>query len=521
MSEESYNGIQQPEKWPPQDINLKSGEPIHVPYLESPPEIIPIDTGRQLLVDDFLIEKTTMTRVFHQPVKHTGNPVFSPQTQEERHPDFAPCAAARSGVWYDDNDKLFKMWYMAGYAGALAYAESRDGLHWERPELDVVPGTNLCLPRSIRPDSGTVWLDKKTKNSDERFKVLLREPNCARDAKGVKRGGNGPGLLMTSKDGIHWSEPVLTGPMGDRSTMFYNPFRGKWVQSIRSGGGAGRTRHYWENEDFLESGRWEAGDPIPWARADYMDEADYSLPQLYTLDAVAYESVMLGLFQIFKGPPNKIGGLTASPKLTELTVGYSRDGFHWHRPDRRAFIGAHRVFGSWEYGYVEPVGGVCLVMGDELWFYYCAFGGDETRREHSGLENGMYGNGAVGLAKLRRDGFASMQARFPDTMLSTRPLTFSGNRMFLNANTAGGELRVEVADKDGEIIPGFSTRDCIPFVGNSTCAEIRWEGKKDLSELAGRPLRFRLTLNRGEIFSFWVSNSPEGASGGYINVAGD
>jgi len=39
-----------------------------VPYLLDPPPLIPIDTGRQLLIDDFLIAETTLDRSFHQPV---------------------------------------------------------------------------------------------------------------------------------------------------------------------------------------------------------------------------------------------------------------------------------------------------------------------------------------------------------------------------------------------------------------------------------------------------------------------
>ena len=72
--------------------------------------------------------------------------------------------------------------------------------------------------------------------------------------------------------------------------------------------------------------------------ADCHDVAGDSLPQLYTLDAVAYESVLIGLFQILKGPPNHIGALRGEPKLTELVLGSSRDGFHWHRPDRRGRV---------------------------------------------------------------------------------------------------------------------------------------------------------------------------------------
>ena len=60
-----YNGIRLPVRWPPgAPLNR---EPMPVSYLKSPPEVIPIDVGRQLFVDDFLIQETTLRRVFHQP----------------------------------------------------------------------------------------------------------------------------------------------------------------------------------------------------------------------------------------------------------------------------------------------------------------------------------------------------------------------------------------------------------------------------------------------------------------------
>ncbi len=43
-----------------------------VPYLQSPPSVIPIDVGRQLFVDDFLIEKTDLERTFHAAEKYSG-----------------------------------------------------------------------------------------------------------------------------------------------------------------------------------------------------------------------------------------------------------------------------------------------------------------------------------------------------------------------------------------------------------------------------------------------------------------
>ena len=514
-SRTAYNGIQTPASWPPRTEDPLSFQPMRVPYLESPPPVIPIDRGRQLFVDEFLIETTTLPRRFHQPAKYPGNPVFFPQTYEERNDTMAPTAIPKcGGLWYDEQDACFKMWYMASYVGAMAYATSDDGLHWRRPTLDVVPGTNLILPPTIRPDSGTVWLDRDADDPSQRFKMQIREVNSPGK-------GHFPALMFTSADGIHWAEPVQTGPMHDRSTIFYNPLRAKWVQSIRGWiEPYGRCRLYWEADEFFESGRWQEGEPVYWVGADCMDQDGDSRPQLYNLDAVAYESLMLGFFQILKGPPNHIGDAQGLPKLTELVLATSRDGFHWHRPDRRAFIGARREPGSWEYGYIESTGGICVVVGDELWFYYSAYAGDPERTGGDWWANGMYGNAGVGLAKLRRDGFVSMRACFAGGELRTRPVRFRGDRLFVNANTAGSRLTVECLDEANHAIAPFTRDTCGAFVGNSTCAEIRWQGADSLAALAGRPIKFRFQLDRGDLYAFWVTDSPTGASYGHLAAGG-
>ena len=513
--ESLYNGIGLPDEWPPRDQHVASLQPMRVPYLENPPEVIPIDLGRQLFLDDYLIEENWMPRVFHRPVKHPGNPVFVPQTGHERNAELPPCTIPKcGGIWYDEEACLFKMWYMASYLGYMAYATSTDGIHWDRPELDVVPGTNLILPEDIHPDSGTVWFDPESADAAQRYKMLIREPNTS------LTGDRFPALLFASPDGIHWKRIGETGPMDDRSTMFYNPFRRKWVQSIRAWmSPRKRCRLYHEHADFLASGAWKAGEPVFWTGADCMDESGEAPAELYNLDAVAYESLMVGFYQILKGPPNDHGQRVGQPKLTELMLATSRDGFHWHRPDRKAFIGARRETGSWEFGYVESTGGVLLTVGDELWFYYSAYAGDHTRLSPDWHINGMYANGAVGLAKLRRDGFASLQARFPGASVTTRLLQFSGKRLFMNANTVGAGLRVECRDVNNQPLPGFAAADCIPFVGNATSVEIRWKGA-DLASLAGRPVRFRFQMDRGDLYAFWVTDAADGDSHGFRGAGG-
>src|SRR3569832_1724359 len=77
------------------------------PYLSNPPAVIPIDTGRQLFVDNFLIEQTNLARVPHRPVMYAGNPVLTPGPR-----DTVNLAMPYSdGVWFDPSDQLFKMWY--------------------------------------------------------------------------------------------------------------------------------------------------------------------------------------------------------------------------------------------------------------------------------------------------------------------------------------------------------------------------------------------------------------------------
>ena len=58
-NETVYNGIRLPAPWPPKVESLTL-EPMSPPYLADPPAVIPIDVGRQLFVDDFLIEQTAL-----------------------------------------------------------------------------------------------------------------------------------------------------------------------------------------------------------------------------------------------------------------------------------------------------------------------------------------------------------------------------------------------------------------------------------------------------------------------------
>jgi hypothetical protein len=497
-----------------------------VPYLASRPELVPIDVGRQLFVDDFLIERTDLHRTFHQAEKYDGNPVLWPTTRneiaagansaarEEAGKQTAVCYLGHGGVFYDPQEKRFKMFYTSGWRGGLAKATSRDGLQWDKPELGLVD-ENLILPMGVDQAGGdnSVWFDAFAADPAERIKFMTERTFSLKDRSAVKSSHT----LHTLDEQGHITGSVDAGKAADYCSFFYNPFRKVWAYSIKRDGPNGRTRYYAESPEFLTPQVFDRS--VFWVGADRLDKPDPAIgdtPQLYSLSAVAYESILLGAFQIHLGPKNSICDLGGFPKITEIKLGFSRDGFHWDRPDRRAFIAPTRRDGDWDRGYVHTTTGVCLVVGDKLYFPYTAYSGvaPDGRR-------GMYTGASVGMAMLRRDGFASMDATVGRGELTTRLVSFNGRHLFVNVNTAaGGELRVEVLDQQGKVIAPFTAENCVPVAADSTLCGVVWRGASDLAALRGRPVRFRFHLKHGSLYAFWVSPEKSGASHGYVGAGG-
>ena len=137
-----YNGIILPSVWPPKNINISSYEPMNVPYLQTPPEVVPIDVGRQLFFDNFLIANTDLERKFYKPKKYAQNPILKPETALETS-NIPGASAKDGGVWWEPREQIFKMWYEAGWLNKMAYATSNDGVNWVRPDLNN--GSNELL----------------------------------------------------------------------------------------------------------------------------------------------------------------------------------------------------------------------------------------------------------------------------------------------------------------------------------------------------------------------------------------
>ncbi len=521
-----YNGITLPDEWPPRYPVPENPTDMPVPYLEKIPEIIPVNMGRQLFVDDFLIEETDLVRTCHYPRYYEGNPVLEPDKPWEYSASGCPFAAPFSdGIWYDEKEQKFKMWYSTGggeqnkmtdrFSVVTAFAVSDDGINWEKPVLDVVPGTNLVDIR-LR-DSNTIWLDKNEKDSTKRYKLFNVENEWP--------DGRWRLVLKYSSDGIHWREGVAqSGDIYDRTTVFYNPFRNKWIFSLRVRYDLGRCRNYLEN-DHPETGvslahrSWGNFDKNivywfgPWKNELKNPNQPYSniQPEIYNLDAIAYESLFLGFFSVWQGPENEDCEKLGVQKRNEVAIGYSRDGFHWHRPDMNRFFPVNETEGAWNFGNIQSVCGTPLIVSDSLYFYMSG------RKKNDVFWDS---HSSTGLATLRRDGFASLDAGQKEGKLLTRKITFDGTYLFVNADASNGRILAEVLNEKGEVEDGYSKSQCNPVNINGTRISIEWTNGKSLQKLSGKPVRIRFYLTNSSIYSFWVSKHSTGESEGYTSGGG-
>ena len=151
------------------------------------------------------------------------------------------------------------------------------------------------------------------------------------------------------------------------------------------------------------------------------------------------------------------------------------------------------------------------MVGDQLYFY---FSGREKDPDN------WPGRASTGLATLRRDGFASMDAGPDPHTLTTRPVTFKGKHLFVNVDCPEGELKAEVLDEEGNVIPGLSVGDCNAISLDQTLTAVTWKDSNNLSAIAGKPVRFRFLLKNGSLYAFLVSPNPSGASLGYVAAGG-
>ena len=112
------------------------------------------------------------------------------------------------------------------------------------------------------------------------------------------------------------------------------------------------------------------------------------------------------------------------------------------------------------------------------------------------------GQQGLGLAKLRLDGFVSLDAQDGEGVLVTRPMVFEGRSLSLNANASTGIVKVGLLDASGQPVSPFTEDKCDVNSFNSVDQKVTWDSNGDLSEWSGRPVRLRFHMRHARLYAF-------------------
>lgn len=480
-------------------------------------------SGRRIVADTDFSQMQNIERKFHVASYYDMNPVLKADKSWEFNAMGDPYAAPFSGgVWYDETVSKFKMWYSAGGGKTnglvTCYAESKDGKNWIKPELDVVPGTNIV--DESEHDCESIILDKEEKDPQKRYKMF-----CV-----IFNGRSTVSMhLKYSADGIHWSNSkALSGELYDRCAAYFDPFRKKYVLSLKTINGKvyRRSRSYLAGEDpeLIVSLAHRVYDNKSdkfikyWFNAED-DDPRHPLfpnirPQIYNHEAMAYERSLLGYFTVWQGPENDACDSLKIQKRNEVLIGWCDDGFNWKREFKRPFLSVSEDFKAWNAGNVQSVAGCPIIVGDSLYFYVS--GRYNSKPEHDS-------NFSTGLATLRRDGFVSLKAGSREGKATTYPISVDSKYLFVNVDVRSkkSKLAVELLDADGKVIPGFSNKECVVIRStNKTKQIVMWKNNQNLESLVGKNIRIRFYLTNGDLYSFWLSPWKTGESRGYTAGGG-
>lgn len=488
--------------------------------------VIDIGTRRELFLDKLLIDKFLgkAERRLHHP---------EPKEVVIVHNE--PWEGNTSGyhsVFKDGN--IFRMYYRGSQINLtkeklidthpfyICYAESTDGIHWKKPELDLYEfngsqKNNIILASGTigniqlnMGDNASMFKDENpAASSDARYKAIV----CSAKPKGL--------FAFKSSDGIHWlpmtKKPIITaGAFDSQNIAFWdsinNEYRAYW-RYFKSG----------TSESTLTTGGIRAvrtavsKDFIHWTQIKDISYSDSQAIQLYTNQVKPYfraPQILIGIptRYIEKGwspsmralPDREHRKLRSSHSLrygtalTDAMLMTSRNGTEFERWEESFLRPGIEREGTWNYGQ-----------------QYVAWGIAETKSELNGAQNELsfYATENSWTSEaptsdlrrytLRLDGFVSGQAPMSGGEIVTKPLKYKGDILSLNFSTSvAGEILVEMQDENGKPLEGFELKDCYPVFGDTTERTVIWKNGSDVSKFAGREVRLRFVLKDADLYSF-------------------
>ncbi|MHC1768057.1 MAG: hypothetical protein AB9869_27935 [Verrucomicrobiia bacterium] len=448
----------------------------------------PIELGSrlELFVDDFLIERLEGTALkLHQPA------LAGVAVHFDRPWEGAFCGY----VTVLKDEGLYRLYYRglpkSGRDGSedevTCYAESRDGIHWSKPNLGLfeIRGTrnNNVVLAGQAPFSHNFapFIDlapgvPKT----ERFKAL---------AGTVEKGLFG----FVSADGLAWRKiketPLLTrGAFDSQNVAFWSESEKCYALYLRTWTGG-------EFAGFRTVSRATSPDFLNWSDPVEMSYGGTPHEHLYTSQTHPYfraPHLYVALPMRFL-PGRKV--LTAEQaRALGVDPGYgsdcaeavfmtSRGGTRYTRTFMEGFIRPGLDPGNWASRAGLTALGVVPTGPSEMSLY---------KQAH-------YAQPSCHLLRytLRTDGFASVNAPYQGGEFVTKPFTFTGRELVLNFSTsAAGSVRIALLDASAQTLAEASE-----LIGDDIERIVTWKNRQDIRAFEGTPVRLRFIMKDADVYS--------------------
>lgn len=374
-------------------------------------------------------------------------------------------------------DYVDKGWGFTPKNGVICYAESKDGIHWIKPDMSekVELDDRRTQNQVSGPFEGSpVLYDKWTSDSSAKFKVIYN----------YTLGGKECRALMVSPDGINWRHAETypnIGASDSPTSLCYDPDNNCYYMYARKFNGDRRV-WVWKTTDFKEF--HELG------LCMHPDPMDKAMVGFYGMPTFKYENMFFGLlWRIYCHQQTM--GLANGPIDIGLT--YSYDGSHFNRASYDAFIPRNPL---------GEHGGGCIYSS-------CMFVDKEnTVRIYSGgskaehFQNQNLADAALMLHKLRLDGFMYLESVSRTANLRTKWLRITGDQLKINVKCPFGSARVQIVDENGIPLPGFTFDDCEPFTGDELFWQPQWKGGDLSNVISGRKRRqIDIEVVSGQVFA--------------------
>ncbi|NLX20620.1 MAG: hypothetical protein GXY55_02970 [Phycisphaerae bacterium] len=451
-----------------------------------------------LVVDDHPIaSKTQVTRTYHPFQKHLSNPVL-PGDEPWEH----DLVYVYGTSLPNESGQGYRLWYHGLPAAhetqvyRLMYATSDDGVHWDKPALGIVDwfgstANNIFLRRTNRDHIPSIIHTPWDPDPQKRYRMINWDSII------------NAYLGAYSADGIHWTDspanPLLRSG-GDVGQFVWDPHTQRYLGYLKVNPDVRGMRR--RAVGFTATTNFESwsSPTLILAPDDFDDRWAYSTfgperTHFYGMSAFPYESMYLGFLWVFRATDPE--GYHDGPIFVELVT--SHDGVNWLRQEGNRppilELGPPR---SWDDGMLFTTNHP-IVEGNTIRLYY---GGCD------GLHAGPISSwiAGIGLATLRKDGFASLDAgSTPGTVITKRLANVQGP-LRVNANAAGGSLAVEVLDEQGNAVPGYAAADCLVLQADAVDTTISWTGYTELPT-SYPTILLRFILQNASLYSFMAGDN--------------